>query len=387
MRKILKNVFLALVILSVLAVLTSCGNEEAELPTEADTDIIETEEVESETEPELPTGPVLVTYSPTSDADKFRFVGRMNPCDEGVYWDYAASGIEFCGEIVGDVVLSLSCDRDTYFTVYVDGERADERFFASAEDDALTVASFVELGFHTVKVLRQTEMQWSLAVLESVTVTGSLDSAPADRDILIEFIGDSLTSGYGNLGGQSAPNAGIALYEDATRTYAFLTAESFGADATLISCSGVRLSRGDSKFSALEFYQNAALYRSREISYENNSRVPDLIVINLGANDYFSESDVEDFGAEVRALIEYVRDFYGVDIPIVWAYNMIGEGNSAYMQKMREVIDAMGGEEVGLYYTKLEFDRSGGGAHPSLTGHEWSAKKLVKFITEKGFFE
>ncbi len=387
MKKLLRQIILLILAATFTLVFMSCGSDEVELPTQSDNDSVDTEETESETEPALPSEPTLTVYNPVANADRFRFIGRMNPGDEGVFWDYTASGIEFCGEIVGDVVLNLSCDRDTYFTVYVDGERADERFLVTSEDDSLTLASFDELGFHTVKVLRQTEMQWSLAVLESVTVTGSLDASPANRDILIEFIGDSLTSGYGNLGGQTAPNAGIALYEDGTRTYAFLTAEALGADATVVSCSGIGIAAGWTNFNEMDFYRRASFYRNREVMYENNTNVPDLVVINLGANDWGVGSDVEAFGAGVRELIEYVREFYGSRVPIVWAYGIVGEENSDYMKTVRSVLEDMGGEDEGLYHVKLTYSRDGGGAHPSLTGHEMSAKKLVKFIEEKGFFE
>jgi len=387
MKKFLRHIFLMLLAATFALSCVSCGSGEAELPSESDNESVEADETESETEPELPAEPTLVTYSPIIEYDRFRFIGRMNPGDEGVFWDYSASGIEFCGEIVGDVVLSLSCDRDTYFTVYVDSERVDERFLATAEDESLTVASFDEVGLHTVKVLRQTEMQWSLAVLESVTVTGVLHEAPANRDILIEFIGDSLTSGYGNLGGHSAPDAGIALYEDGTKTYAFLTAEALGADANVVSCSGIGIAAGWTNFNEMEFYKSASFYRNRDVTYENNTKVPDLVVINLGANDLGVGSDIDAFKIGVRELIEYVRDFYDADIPIVWAYGIVGEENTDYMKTMRAVLEEMGGEDKGLYHVKLSYSRDGGGAHPSLTGHEMSSRKLLKFIKEKGFFE
>ena len=387
MKKFLERIFLMILAATFALSCVSCGSGDVEFPTEHGEESVDTGETESETEPEAPVGPVLIEYDPVADADRFRFIGRMNPSDEGVFWDYAASGIEFCGEIVGDVVLSISCDRDTYFTVYIDSERVDERFLATAEDESLTVASFDELGFHTVKVLRQTEMQWSLAVLGSVTVTGELHEAPEARDILIEFIGDSLTSGYGNLGGQTAPNAGIALYEDATKTYAFLTAEALGADANVVSCSGIGIAAGWTNFNEIEFYKSASFYRNRDVTYENNTNVPDLVVINLGANDWGVGSDIEAFGRGVRELIEHVREFYSANVPIVWAYGIVGEENSDYMKTVRAVLEEMGGEAAGLYHVKLSYSRDGGGAHPSLTGHEMSSRKLVEFIEEKGFFK
>lgn len=63
--------------------------------------------------------------------------------------------------MVGDVTLYISCDSETYFTVFIDGERVEERLHASKDIDQLVIASFEEAGEHNIRFLKQTEPQWS----------------------------------------------------------------------------------------------------------------------------------------------------------------------------------------------------------------------------------
>ena len=63
-------------------------------------------------------------------------------------------------------------------------------------------------------------------MLYGVSLCGTLYEAPEDREYYVEFIGDSITGGYGNLGDNAIENPGTALWEDGTKTYAFLTAKA-----------------------------------------------------------------------------------------------------------------------------------------------------------------
>ena len=317
------------------------------------------------------------TYNISKDWKNFKLLGRTQDVNGGVACDFTASGIEFQGVMTGEVVLSLSCDRNTYFTVYIDGERVEERFFADSNTYELVIADFDGEESHHVRVLKQTEAQWSLAVLKSITVTGKLDDAPEKKDLYIEFIGDSITCGYGNLGDSSSPNPGTALWEDGTQTYAFLTAEALGADCSVVGCSGIGIDKGWTDFSESDFYPKASFYRDRNGADYSFLRAPDVVVINLGTNDQSRGSTEEEFKAGVRELINYVRDSYGTDMPIVWAYNMMGNGRFDWT---KTVLEDMGGEAKGLYYVQLNQNGAGTNGHPNLEAQKTAAVTLTEFI-------
>ncbi len=320
------------------------------------------------------------TYNISDDYMYFKLIGRMQDVDDGVSCDFTASGIEFDGVMTGEVVLSLSCDRNTYFTLYIDGVRSEERLFADSSTSELTLTSFEGEQTHNIRLLKQTEPQWSLSVLKEISITGHLDTAPEKKDIYIEFIGDSITCGYGNLGDSSSPNPGTALWEDGTRAYAFMTAEALDADYSIVGCSGIGIDKGHTGFSESDFYQKTSFYRDRNGDDYSFFRIPDLVVINLGTNDQSCGSTEEDFKAGVRALINYIRDSYGKDIPIVWAYNMMGNGRFDWT---RTVLEDMGGEANGLYSVQLNQNHEGGNGHPNLAAQKLASETLAEFIGSK----
>ena len=320
------------------------------------------------------------TYDLVDDWKYFKLIGRMNEVDGGMSCDFTASGIEFEGIMSGAVTLTLSCDRATYFTVYIDGVRTEERLYADSTTSYITLATFEGEESHHIRVLKQTEPQWSLSVLKEVNLLGKLNDAPARKDKYIEIIGDSITCGYGNLTQNGAANAGTALYEDGTKAYSFMTAEALGADYSIVGCSGIGIDKGWTDFSESDFYPKASFYRDRNGADYEFVRVPDLVIINLGTNDQSRGSTEDDFKAGVRALINYIRDSYGKDVPIVWAYNMMGNGRFDWT---KTVLEDMGGEDKGLYYVQLVEDHDGGAGHPDLEAQAKAAEDLTKFIQDK----
>lgn len=317
-----------------------------------------------------------VVYPITKSSRFIRFIGRMQDVDGGVFCDFTASGIEFSGKMVGDVKLFLTCDRDTYFTVFIDGVRSDNRLFVDGLTKGIVIASFDTLGEHTIKVLKQSEAQVSLSVLNGIELTGELYDAPAKRELLIEFIGDSITSGYGNLGDSATQDAGSALWSDGTSAYAFLTAEALSADANIISCSGIGIDKGYMDFNEAAFYPKASYYRDKDKEYTDNSNVPDLVVINLGTNDLSCGSTEEAFKNGVSDLITSVRTFYNNDeLPVLWVYGMMGTAKFEWTQSELQSFN-------NVYTVSLPQNSQGGNWHPNAEAHIKAAAKLAEFITD-----
>lgn len=320
------------------------------------------------------------TYHFCQSRENFKRFGRVTELKNGITCDFTASGVEFWGRMQGNVTISLSCDRDTYFTVFVDGVRQEERFYATETTKELIVASSLEVGEHTVRILKQTETQWSLCVLKSVSLEGYLYPAPENREFLIEFIGDSITCGYGNLGNPSTPVAGIASMQDGTQAFAFLTAEALNAEANIVACSGIGIAKGWTDMNELAFYQKTCYYRDKEKNYEGNTRIPNLIVINLGTNDQDRGCEEQAFKDRMREFLTYIREFYGTDVPIVWMYNMMTYGCYTWA---RPILEEFGGESAGIYSVQLTPNKLGAGNHPELTAHYSASEQLVQFIKEK----
>ena len=330
----------------------------------------------------------LFKKSYTSDElrSKLKLIGRTKFLSNGILCDHPASGIEFRGFMTGDVNLLVEYEGDNYYTVYVDGVRTPQRF--QLNNSSIKIASFEGNRFHSIRVLKQSESVWTRSTIKGIELTGELTDPPKDREILIEVLGDSLTTGFGNLGVKgegSAQGGNTPLKEDATQTYGFIAAEKLNADCRIVAWSGIGLNL--SYVSAIygEYYKKYSYHRNKTgDDYTFDGRAPDLLVIHLGANDSTNKQTTrEAFVSKGKELISFIREGYKKEMPIIWAYDP-DEGVPVYIQ---EILDYFGGEEKGLYILELEWHSKdelwGASGHPGIKAHELHADLLVELIKKK----
>ena len=334
------------------------------------------------------------TYNVMDILDYLKLDGRYREAKDNhgktaITYDNAYNCIAFTADCEGDVVLDLDIKlftakgadwNDRYFTVYVDGVRQEERFAAPGTVQVytpatITVAKGLSKGKHTIEVYRQNEANHAAMLLKSITMKGVPCEKPKDRDLLIEFVGDSITAGYGDLITENVESSGHAKYSDATSTYAFVAAKALNADITATCRSGHMFATEDPVFS--DFYSQINWIRDR--SAYTPTRHPDIVVINLGTNDaaHADHATITDYTVKALEAIRAVNP----DCKIVWAYGLMGSGIAA---NIKAGIENFGGEAKGVYYCQLETDYSGGGGHPSLAGHKKAGETLANFIKEKG---
>ena len=380
----MKRFFSLMLLLALMLSLISCGS---------DVDVNEESETQTETETESDTEPAKSLerheYALKNNTDLLKLYGRMTATDKGITCDFAASGIEFSAYVDGFVSLEVTAEYhkvasqatkndDIYFSVFVDGVKDERRYkVAKGTTQTLKIAYFDEPGEHTIKVLRQTEAIRGLCTLKSLSFVGTLNEAPSPAPYYIEFIGDSITSGYGNLVANGASSIG-SYHNDGTQTYAFLAAQALGADFSMISCSGIGVTSGYVPMVAEQVYTKNSYFRSQETAF-TPTRTPDVVVINLGTNDRSKKVDTTTFKNDVKSLIASVRSTYGKDVKIVWAYGMMDDSYSAHTMA---AINELGGTAAGLYTVQLTRNNSGGGGHPNLAAHKSSAEILANFIKQ-----
>jgi lysophospholipase L1-like esterase len=324
-------------------------------------------------------------------ADMIKPLGRYQILPDGIGCDHSATGIELCASFAGELELNIytTCEKEhcdtVYFTVYIDGERQAERLCAPVGEQTVTVASFAERGIHTVKIVKQSESNYNLCILRSLCFDGELLTPPPKKDRYIEFIGDSLSCGMGILGKKGVPNPQTSLWEDVTLGYTYGTADALDADYSIISESGIGLA--GSWFDPLfDFYSAWSYKRDKNVRYDF-ARVPDLIVINLGTNDFYLNCEqgickLDEVESKVGELISFIGTAYGKNIPIVWVSRFMFFGEE-YINAIDKTIADIGGESRGIY--RLDVPTSSGGAHghPDVAGHAVAREMLVEFIKEK----
>ena len=120
------------------------------------------------------------------------------------------------------------------------------------------------------------------------------------RSMNIQFIGNSITCGYGNMVSIEAPPTGNPLTgfhsenENAYLSYAMQAARMLDASPTLVSFSGKGMYRNfdsDTIETMPKIYNRIHLQKKTSANWDSLTvQIPDIIVINLGTNDFFGES-------------------------------------------------------------------------------------------------
>ena len=319
-----------------------------------------------------------------SDRSYFRVVGRAGYTDTGILFDHCANVLEFQGYMTGELKLNANSSGSdkyewTYLTVYIDGERVDQRFVIEGSNKTITLANFEGNYFHTVRIVKQTEIANSDSRLKNIIMTGYLTKAPEERKYYIEFFGDSLTAAYGNIGKPGNSNAGSSLHQDGTKSYAFIASEALGADCSILAKSGVGLQTGYSSNPFMHYFEKNSYVRGNDKFNFTVARVPDIVVIHLGANDSTHTTTKSQFINRAKELIDYLQDGYGKEMPVIWAYD---PSECVSISWMNEVLNSYGGSAKGYYLLELEWRSIGAGAggHPSAKAHEKHAELLVNLI-------
>ena len=364
------------------------------------------------------------TAAELAESGKIKIQGRyaLSGSDGSLLLENSASGIEFIADCSGDVSVTLKSTRMSYasggaakggiyFTVLVDGvpQHFDERipadssannwtsnstnypYVLTAKDEVktFTLAEGLEQGEHRFEIYCQSQAKYGAYAVQSVTLDGEIKAAPAENDLYIEFVGDSITAGHGNIanGGTSDENT---LYTDATRGWAYLTAKNLGADWSVIAQSGIAATDGINWAtnpnapvkdwpSIGDVYPKLRFYSDQNTDYDF-ARQPDVIVVALGTNDVWLESNEVyknyDIKEGFKDTLEMLRG-YNPDAAIIWVYGMMTDGAN---DRILAAVNEMGGKEAGLYTLRLPQDKSGGSGHPGLAVQETYAETVSGYI-------
>ncbi len=342
---------------------------------------------------------------------------------EGVrYFDYSASG--FCFVIKGRraeaVILS---DPDSWneenkavLGVFVtDGDDTSikaipdeptQRVTLREHENRITLFESDVEKTVCVRVMKFSEAAFGYAGLKSLEIdgmvvsTGSTTETSASSPLKLEFIGDSITCGYG-IEGLWEKDTFTTQQERPDKAYAFLTAKALGAQVQLCSWSGIGLISNyvdpetvnlpDTHWLMQANWPYTDKWLSLRLGLEpevwDSSRYePDIVVINLGTNDISWVRGMEErrleYTAQLRQLIEAVHR-RSPKAKIVCCLGIMGE---ALNDSVKEAVELFKKDfpktcaEFLPFTQQLESDGIGADWHPSAVTHKKAAEKLTSLI-------
>ena len=285
------------------------------------------------------------------------------------------------------------------FAVYINGERKADMVM----DEAVKSFGLESDGedYCTVRFIKLSECAMSAGLCVSLSAEGEVKPT-AEKPLKIEFIGDSITCGYG-VDDPVAEHKFKTSTEDFTRAYAYKTANLLNADYSAFSISGYGIISGYTTeeeplrthlvppyYKALGFSYVAFEdgRKPQEIPWDFSRFVPDLIVINLGTNDASYCKSIPErcqwYERDYVAFLKEVRE-NNPTAKILCALGIMEDTLCDYVEGAAEKYSAETGDKEIYTLRFTPHDGSlGYGAdwHPSEATHEIAAEKAAEKIRE-----
>lgn len=331
-----------------------------------------------------------------TDKTQVNYYGRSFVKENAMCFYNTAAGfdISFIGTQLSvdlNVHLNKQMEGVGALRVYIDGVRGEAITFSHKEEQAadgdfaydnVVLAKDLPQGIHTVKVVKMTEQGLMTAALRGAQTDGTFLTPKAKPDLKIEFYGDSITGGYGNLGA----NSGYMWDEDSSYTYATIVAEALDAETSMISYSGIpaALAVQHSHLKMMDVFDKVYLDAPPTMDkYDFGEFDADIVVINLGTNDTNSPDAAFEgiMQAGCKKLIEGIHEARP-DAYIVWIYGMMGKsGTGKYIEEeIIRAVDECDAEGIKVLYQEVRANGLGVGGHPNMEGHEAAAKTLLQIL-------
>lgn len=344
----------------------------------------------------------------TPSEEYVKQIGRSQMNSGNVLWlIHSGSAVEFtftgtkASVIMQGDSTGVPGNRDSAarFAVYVDDERVmDEQMLQMQKEFEIPLSGGEKE--YKVKIIKLSEAANSIIGIKSIDVTSKGDIKPtAAKDLKIEFIGDSITCGYG-VDDEDKEHHFATSTEDATKAYAFKTAALLDADYSLVSFSGHGIISGYSGdgqkveeqlvppvYTKLgKSYATGGNISLDETDWDFTRFVPDVVVVNLGTNDAsYTGSDKDKRKDYTDSYVEFIKVIRekNPDAHILCTLGIMG---TELCSSMHDAVDAYvsetGDEKISYMDFAMQSASDGYAAdwHPTEKTHTKAAEKLAEEI-------
>ncbi|MFA7076434.1 MAG: hypothetical protein WC152_07200 [Candidatus Izemoplasmatales bacterium] len=359
----------------------------------------------------------LLEGADMNNFEYIRWLGRTfyDEVKEAKYFYFTASGFEvaFYGtELKVTLIATKYSDvnHQAYVVALVDGEEdptKGEVIVLNQAEAEYTLASGLENGYHKVKLLKRSEAIDSDTAVKKVTTDGYFTTPPLAKSFKLQFIAASSSTGYGNLGSPTVDKT--SGNSDGLRAFAYLTSFLLDSEISIFSASGWGVTRGwntSGQINEIENIPNGFLYTAIDASnkvltgngkWNISNYVPDVLVVNLGTNDFNASGYssmtlenklalVERFKTDYTNFLVLLNNMYP-NAKIIVAYGLMNEQKNLETPTLEIVSDANTtiGKEV-VYSFVMEGAGTlgnpyGSNSHPNVQTSMNVAEDLAAFIS------
>ena len=353
--------------------------------------------------------PKIVTYGRT-------VMDEENQC---LRCDWTNSGIEldFEGDYLsalltaekGEEIMGIPSDpnaprRDLWPWVGVfldDMDQPIRRFPVSGKMETWLLIRSDAAQRHRFRIMKMTENVKTYFGIRALHYSGTIHPCERKPRKRIEFVGDSITCGYGD----ACPDRDRGFWsdeEDGWNAHGGIAARMLDLEPSFVSISGITATRYD-VFPMPYAMNEVYAYTDRPgqervgqtaVKWDFAARPSDYVVVNLGTNDCFAllfsrdfEKARSQFVHDYRELIGEIRRLNGPDTQIICA---LGSMNYFLFPEIEQAVgayrQATGDERIHTFRYKPMGPLDGFGAmgHPSLATQKKMGQELADFIRTLG---
>jgi len=317
-----------------------------------------------------------------------RIVGRTAPGTAAGSVEYSWPGVNVNARFTGTQVSMDMNDGSNHnrFTVVVDGGTPKTVTTVSGQT-SLVLATGLASGTHDLVVWRNTEASpggiSQFIDLSSFGTGGGLVAPAAAPDRRIEVIGDSLSVGAG-VEGNATCTGGIDAYTNNYLAYGSVAARAVSADVVTIAWSGIGVYRnyGETTPTAasLTMPKRYPYAIADTILWDFSLYQPEVVVINLGTNDFGSgdpdtnppATPYEDaYVAFIRTIRAKYADAYFILI------DMYGGTRLTRINNVVATLKASGETKVEEFSVSSVQNNLGCNQHPNIAGQQAMGNALA----------
>lgn len=333
--------------------------------------------------------------------ENVRYIGRNLYTDNTAWLVQSGSSIEFTvtaksAEItlVGDKYFEGNIDTSPRYAVFVDGELLIDEVLMEKNK---TIRLFSQETEQTslVKVIHLSEAQYATFGVSGIKVDSSSENpiTPTEKkDLQIEFIGDSLTCGFGVEGAEEQLFS--TSTENFMKTYAYLACEALNADCNTESNSGYGILSGVTYEGTINTYQthpriycDYGPFAPYDVKWDFASHANDIIVLNIGSNDAsYTGSNTKLQNEFKEKYIEFLKLIHekNPNSYIICTVGTINVGAIMDVEKsaVEEFKKTTGWDKI-LFYESVQIQESdgyGSQKHPTEITQRKNAERLVQVI-------
>ncbi len=274
-----------------------------------------------------------------------------------------------------------------YFVSIIDGGTP-IKFIVTSEQQIYSIAQNLSAGQHTIEIVKVTESYCGECEFLGFQIDNSAKLLPPEAlpDLKIEFIGNSITCGYGIEGsGQPQPAC-----DNSYKAYAAVTAKQLNAQFYTTSYSGIGVVSGFAPFLMRQMYNRTiaiTTYKPFPLNniWDSTKFIPDIIVIALGTNDYNTglkngTITVDAFKSGYADLVSQIRMVYP-NAHIICTNSPMVTDPKLNVNISTVVTDFINTGDKKMHYFSFSY-MSGGGYnwHPGVEDGQTNAKQLADYI-------